>query len=375
MINRDRAVAKFMEMVQIDSVSLNERGMADYLTKHFSELGYEVFEDIKPKDAVEGATAGNIVVRIPGRGSKANDDIIILESHMDTVEPGNGVKPSITADGKYVVSDGTTILGADDKAGIAQILEVVAVLAENDMDHAPLELVFAISEEIGLLGAFNVDTTKVHGKIAYVLDGGGGPGSAIIGGPDYYDVWGKITGKASHAGSAPDKGISSIQVMSDAISNMNLLKIDEDTTTNIGRVICNYPTNVVPEVTTFELEVRSLVPEKAEAQVQHVIDAIQTAADKYGAKAEIEYKKSLSAYHHTEDNKVLKLFKDMCEKHGLDYRTQVMRGGTDVSGLAENGIDAIALAAGGEYAHELRERLIIDEFIANTQQVLWLVTD
>lgn len=375
MINKDRAVAKFMEMVQIDSVSLNERGMADYLIKHFTDLGYEVFEDMKAKDAVEGATAGNVVVRIAGKGSKANADIIILEAHMDTVEPGNGVKPSISEDGKYVVSDGTTILGADDKAGIAQILEVVEVLREQDLDHAPLELLFAISEEIGLLGAFNVDTTKVHGKIAYVLDAGGGPGAAIIGGPDYYDVWGKITGKAAHAGGAPDQGISSIQVMSEAISNMKLLKIDEDTTTNIGRVICDYPTNVVPEVTTFELEVRSLVPEKAEAQLKHVIDTIQAAADKYGAKAEIEYKKSLPAYHHSEDNKVLKLFKEMCERHGLDYRTQVIRGGTDVSGLAANGIDAIALAAGGEYAHELRERLIIDDFIANTQQVLWLVTD
>ena len=155
---------------------------------------------------------------------------------------------------KYVVSDGTTILGADDKAGIAQILEVEAVLRENKLDHAPLELLFTIAEEVGILGAFNVDTDILKGKIAYVLDGGGGPGVALIGGPDFFDIKGTIKGKAAHAGVSPEQGISSIQVMADAISHMRLLKVDEDTTTNIGRVICNYPTNVVPEITSFEME-------------------------------------------------------------------------------------------------------------------------
>lgn len=375
MINKERAISKFMEIVQIDSVSLNERKVADYLIKHFNDLGYEVIEDLKSKDAVNDSTAGNVIVRIPGMGNKSTEDTIILEAHMDTVEPGNGVKPSISDDGKYVVSDGTTILGADDKAGIAQILEVEAILRENKIDHPPLEFLFTISEEIGLLGAFNVDSSLLKGKIAYVLDGGGGPGTAIMGGPDYYDVWGSITGKASHAGVSPHLGISSIQVMADAISKMKLLKIDEDTTTNIGRVICDYPTNVVPEVTTFELEVRSLVPEKATQQLNHVIDTLQASADKYGAKLNIEYRKSLSAYRHSDDNKVLKHFKDMCKRHNIEYNGLIVRGGTDVSGLMENGIDAIALAAGGEYAHELRERLIIEEFIKNTQQVLWLVTE
>ncbi|QIK69426.1 M20/M25/M40 family metallo-hydrolase [Erysipelothrix sp. HDW6C] len=375
MINKDRAIAKFMELVQIDSVSLNERGVADNLTAYFEALGYEVFEDQKSRAAAPQANAGNIIVKIPGVGTKAQDDIIILEAHMDTVEPGNGVKPSITEDGLYVVSDGTTILGADDKAGIAQILEVEAVLRENNLDHPPLELVFAISEEIGLLGAFNLDTGIVKGKMGFVLDGGGGPGTAIIGGPDYYDIVGKIIGKASHAGVAPDQGISSIQVMADAISNMKLLKVDEDTTTNIGRVICDYPTNVVPEVTRFEMEIRSLVPEKAQKQLKHVQDTLQASADKFGARLEFEVSQSLHAYHHDDSTPVIQRYKAMCERHGLEYEGIVMRGGTDVSGLTFNGIDAICLAAGGEYAHELRERLIIDEFLANIQQVLWLVTE
>lgn len=375
MIQKERALNQFMELVKIDSVSLNEHDVALYLTEHFTQLGYEVIEDKKSAAAVPKSNSGNIVVRIPGVGSMANNPIIILEAHMDTVEPGNGVKPSISADGKYVVSDGTTILGADDKAGIAQILEVEAILRENKLDHAPLELLFTISEEIGILGAFNVDTDIVKGKMAYVLDGGDGPGTAIIGGPDFYDIDGRIIGRASHAGVAPEKGISSIQVMGEAIANMNLLKIDEDTTTNIGRIICDYPTNVVPEVTTFELEVRSLSNEKGKAQCDHVIGALQAAADKYGATLEVNIAQSLHAYHLSDENSVIQHYKAMCARHNIEYKGYVVRGGTDVSGLTYCGIEAICIAAGGEFAHELRERLIIDEFLANIQQVLWLVTE
>lgn len=375
MVNKERAISKFLELVQIDSVSYNERGMADYLIHYFTDLGYEVFEDKGSNEKVPLANAGNVIVKLPGKGTLAHQETLILEAHMDTVEPGNGVKPSITADGKYVVSDGSTILGADDKAGIAQILEVEAVLRENNLDHPPLEFLFTIGEEVGILGAFAVDTDLLQGKIAFVLDGGGGPGTAIIGGPDYYDITGKIIGKAAHAGMSPDTGISSIQVMSEAISNMTLLKIDENTTTNIGKVICNYPTNVVPEVTTFAMEVRSLDRESGKRQLNHIIEELEKAVVKFGATLEYDVNQSLFAYHHTDDNPVIKRFKAMCARHDLDYQGIVMRGGTDVSGLTFNGIDAIVLAAGGENGHELQERLIIDEFLQNIQQVIWLVTE
>lgn len=372
MINRERAVQTFMELVQIDSVSLNERKMADYLLAYFSDLGYEAYEDLKSKAAVEGATAGNVIVKIPGT---QDGPTIMLCAHMDTVEPGNGVKPSITADGKFVVSDGTTILGADDKAGIAQIIEVVHVLREQKLDYPPLELIFPICEEIGLYGAANLDMTGLKGKMVFVLDGGPGPGDAIIGGPDYYDVIGKVIGKASHAGGSPEKGISSIQVVSHAIANMNLLKIDEDTTTNVGYVICDYPLNVVPEVTTFGIEVRSLDSAKGKKQLDHVLKCFDDAAAKFGAKVEIDVKQSLFAYKLKDDNPVLKKFKEVCAKHSIPVTATISRGGTDLSALAGHGLEGIVIAAGGEFAHELQERLDIDNFVACIQQVIYLVTE
>lgn len=375
MLDKERAIHRFMELVQIDSVSLNELGVATYLRKYFENLGYKVYEDEVSQKAVPKANTGNIVVKVPGRGAKANEETIMLQAHMDTVEPGEGVKPSLSEDGNYIVSDGTTILGADDKAGIAQIMEVEAVLRTEELDHPPLEFLFTISEEIGLLGSFNLDKDLVDAKIAYVLDGDGGPGAAIIGGPDYYDITGSIKGRAAHPGVAPETGISSIQVLSHAIAKMKLLKVDEDTTSNIGRVLCDYPTNVVPEITRFEMEVRSLDEKKALKQIDHIKETLETTCEAFGADLEVNVSKSLSAYKHSEDNKVLKLFKDMCERHDLDYRPMVIRGGTDVSGLMKNGIDAICLATGGEFAHELKERLDIEEFMDNIQQLIWLITD
>ena len=372
MVNRERAIAKFMELVQIDSVSYNEREVADYLLAHFTALGYEAYEDTTPLAHVPKATCGNVIVKVPGT---KQGPTIIFEAHMDTVEPGNGVKPSITADGAYVVSDGTTILGADDKAGIAQMLELERVLVETGTAHYPLEFIFTICEEVGSYGAEHLDMSRIDGRIAYVLDAGAQRGDAIIGGPDYYDVYGTITGKAAHAGGAPDKGISSIQVMSHAIANMKLLKIDEDTTTNVGSVICDYPLNVVPEVTTFGIEVRSLVPAKGEAQLAHVVDTIQAAADKFGATVTFSITKSLEAYHMDDNTAVMQHYRKACEKHGVVVNPTVIRGGTDVSALAKNGIEAIAISAGGQYAHELRERLIIDKFIENVEQIYWLATE
>jgi len=212
------------------------------------------------------------------------------------------------------------------------------VLRENDLSHPPLEFLFTICEEVGILGAFAVDTELLAGKVAFVLDGKGGPGTAIIGGPDYYDVFGKIIGKAAHAGIAPDSGISSIQVMAEAISNMNFLKIDENTTTTIGKVICDYPTNVVPEITTFAMEIRSLNHESGKKQLDHVIETLKKAADKFDAKLEYEVNQSLYAYYHEDDNRVIKRFKEMCKRHNLNYQGLVMRGGTDVSGLTFKGI-------------------------------------
>lgn len=371
MVNKERLVQKFMEMVQIDSVSLNERKMVDYLVKHFKGKGYEVVEDMTPMGKVEGATAGNIVVKIPGNPAK---ETLVVCSHTDTVEPGNGVKPQMSEDGQYITSDGTTILGADDKAGLAQILEMVELLEENDIDHPPLEIFMPICEEVGLLGAQHFDSRLLDGKKIVVLDGGAVPGDVIVGAPSYYKVFGKVVGKASHAGGRPEAGISSIQVVAKAIAKMNMLRVDEETTTNVGKVICDYPLNVVPEVTTFALEVRSLNDEKAQKQVEHVLECFQSEADSHGATFTYTVEQMLMAYEMEDDHPMLQKYQAVCEKMGVAYHPFKSGGGSDLNALQRyHGMEGIVIATAGENAHTLQERVHVDNFVACTEQLMAIV--
>jgi len=374
MINQERAIAQFMALVQIDSVSTHERAFADYLSAHFTGLGYEVIEDEKSKAAVEGATAGNIIVKVPGQGTLTDEPAILLSAHMDTVEPGENIKPHITPDGLRVVSDGTTILGADDKGGVAQILELIHVLREDNLDHPPLELIFPICEEVRLLGSRFVDSSLLEAKTVYVLDGGPDVGDVLVGSATIYDVRGKITGKAAHAGVEPDKGISSIQVLAQAITQMKLLKVDEDTSSNIGFVKTDYPLNVVPEITTFGFEVRSLSDEKANKQLQSMVDALETATSNAGATLDLDINKVLTAYRLSDDNQVLQHYHKVCAANGIEVRETVSRGGTDLSSYMSHGLEGIVIATGGEGPHTLEEYLDIPIFMRSLDLLVKLIT-
>jgi len=374
MVNEQRAIEQFMELVRISSVSTHERAVADYISAYFRKLGYEVIEDMKSKAAVANASAGNIIVKIPGQGNLANEPAILLSAHMDTVEPGENIKPQLSADRLRVVSDGTTILGADDKGGIAQIIELTHILREQELAHPPLELVFQICEEVGLLGSLFIDTSLITAKQLYVLDGGIEVGVVVIGSPTMYDVSGKITGKAAHAGVEPDKGISSIQVLAKAIAEMKLLKIDEETTSNIGFVKTDYPLNVVPEVTTFGFEARSLDDAKAKVQLQSMVDALERATKEAGATLELNIEQVLTAHKLSPDNPVLQHYHKVCAANGITVEERMSRGGTDLSSYMSHGLDGIAITSGGRKGHTLEEYLDIPTFIAAIALVAQLVS-
>ncbi|MGL5042514.1 MAG: M20/M25/M40 family metallo-hydrolase [Culicoidibacterales bacterium] len=374
MINKQRALKMFIELVKIDSVSKNERAIADFLLDYFGKKGYEAIEDFKSKSSIEGATAGNIIVKIPGNGLKKDDQPIMLCAHMDTVEPGNGVKPRFSEDGKFIITDGTTILGADDKGGIAQIIEVVEVLEQTKEAHPPLELLFPVCEEIRLLGSRGLDKSLVSAKVAYVLDGGPNTGDVLVGGPTAYDVFCTIKGKAAHAGVEPELGISTIQVLGHAIANMKLLKVDEDTSSNIGFVKTDYPLNVVPEITTLGFEVRSLKAQKADQQLEHLKKCLMDAANKFGASVKFDVTKVLTAYQTDANNPVLKRYYEICAQNNIEVVETISRGGTDLSSLIGHGIEGIVIATGGDNLHSVEERLNIEIFLTSLDLLLKLIT-
>src|ERR671939_1848771 len=210
MINQERIKNLLLEFVQIDSHSRKERDVAERIKQYCEELGAQVEID----DAGEkvGGNSGNVIARF--KGTIPNAPPIMMSAHMDTVVPGEGVKPII--DGDIIRTDGTTVLGGDDKSGVAVIIETIRSLQEQNIPHAPIDAVFSICEEVGLLGAKHLDMSKVRAKYGIVFDSDD-PGFLFTKGPsaDHFEI--KIYGLESHAGVAPELGISAIRVAAEAI--------------------------------------------------------------------------------------------------------------------------------------------------------------
>src|SRR5690606_245133 len=281
MINEERILNEFLELVQIDSETKHEAEIAKVLKEKFSSLGVEVFED--DTTAETGHGAGNLICTL--KANKEGVDPIYFTSHMDTVVPGNGVKPSIK-DG-YIVTDGTTILGADDKAGLAAMLEALKVIKEQNIEHGDIQFIITVGEESGLVGAKALDSSLIHAKYGFALDSDEQVGNIIVAAPTQAKISAVIHGKTAHAGVAPEKGISAITIAAKAVAKMPLGRIDEETTANIGRFEGGQATNIVADKAYILAEARSLVPEKMEDQVEKMKSAFEETAKSMGGSADV----------------------------------------------------------------------------------------
>src|SRR5581483_3173936 len=227
MIDSRRMTEHFLKLVRIDSLSKKERAVALALREELEALGAQVEFD-QAGEAV-GGDVGNLIARLPG--TDAARPPMLLSAHMDTVVPGEGIRPVV--EGDRIRSDGTTILGGDDKSGIAIIMEVLRTLKDQNIPHGEIEVVFTICEEFGLVGAKNLDISKLKSKQGLVLDCDN-VGFLFTRSPSSDRLEFKVHGLEAHAGVCPEQGISAIQIASEAISRMKLGRIDFETTANIG---------------------------------------------------------------------------------------------------------------------------------------------
>lgn len=368
MINKERLIKTFMEYVQISSESLNESEMVNRLLNDFKALGIEASTD-NAGQAI-GSNGNNIYCYIPGALDK---EILLFSSHMDTVKPGIGIEP-IVEDG-YVKSKGNTILGGDNKAGVTAVIEALRSIKENNIPHRPMEVVFTICEESGLLGAKNLDYSKIKSKKAIVLDTGGNVGKIAIQAPSQANITAKIIGKPAHAGNSPEQGISAIMVGAEAVTNMKLLRIDEETTANIGTFKADGATNIVSPEVLFEAEARSLNQDKLDKQVDHMVKCLLDTAEKYGAKLEYHVDVNYQAFKVDEDNELIIEVEKACKKLGHQVSKVAVGGGSDANVFNNNGIDAINIGNGTELVHTTDERLNIGEFEKLTDLVYELMTN
>lgn len=366
MINEKRIVDAFIKYVQIDSPTKSELEFSLFIKKELEALGYDVVIDGAGEKC--GSNTGNVIAKLKGTVDK---EAILFSCHMDTVSPSIGIKPVIK-DGT-IYADGTTILGGDDKAGIAAVLEASKVIKENNLDHGPIEIVFSIYEEGGLHGAKNLDYTQFESKKAIVLDSGGDPGQIIIQGPaqDKIDV--KLIGKPAHAGVAPEEGISAIMVASDAISNMKLLRIDEETTANIGAIEGGGATNIVTPEVTVRAEARSLSDEKLDKQSQHMVDCFEKSAEKFGAEIEAKVERMYGAFKIDASDDIVKLVEKACASIDIKAFTDSTGGGSDTNILNVSGIKAVNLGIGERKPHTLEEHLHIVDLVNSARLVLAII--
>ena len=339
----------FCDMVQIDSESGEEERFLSYLEELFTrELQAECIRD----------SYGNLIARVPAKGSDKAEPIL-LGAHADTVKPGKGIKP-VVEDG-VIRSAGDTILGADDKAGIAEVFEAVHT-AER---HPPVEIVITREEEIGLFGSKNLDTSLVDAKMGFILDSDV-LDTVIIGGPTHISLDIEITGKSAHAGVDPEKGISAIRVAAEAITRLPEGRIDEETTANVGTIHGGLIRNGVPDRVTIQAECRSLNDEKAKQQAERMRRAFEEAATAAGAKANIDVILEYSAFQLSEDEPVVAIAKQAIAAVGLEPKAQVITGGTDALVLCGKGITSVVLGDGGRAEHTLEENIAIADMVKAT---------
>ena len=364
-LNQQRLIDTFLELVQIDSESFHEKKIHNFLVSRLKELGCRVYVD-KAGSAYNTDAPGNIIAFLPGT---AKSKPVVLCSHMDTVVPGKGVKPVVKKD--CITSDGTTILGADDKAGLAIILEVLRTLKEQtQVPYPPVEAVFTLTEETGMQGAKNLDYKKIKGREGLILDNEEVT-ELLVQGPavNTIEVW--IKGLAAHAGVCPEKGISALEVAAYALSQMKLGRVDKETVANFGVVQGGKVTNVVMDEVYLKGEARSLSDAKLAKQTAHMKACFEKAVKHFTKKIDgkvhkpqvkfVPFKR-YPAVNVPRNNEMVKDILSAAKKLGVRVRAAASGGGCDANVLSGFGFTLPNLGVGCRNCHTLKEELILKEF-------------
>ncbi|MCM3389265.1 M20/M25/M40 family metallo-hydrolase [Ureibacillus chungkukjangi] len=350
-----RLVNEFLELVQIDSETKHEEIIAPILVKKLEEMGFDVFQD--DAHTRNGHGAGNIIATLNG---SLDVEPIYFTVHMDTVVPGIGIKPEIREDG-YIYSDGTTILGADDKAGMAALFEMARRLKEQEIEHGTIQFIITAGEESGLVGAKELDPSLIQAKLGFAVDSDGKVGGIVTAAPFQVKLETKIFGKTAHAGVAPEKGISAITLAAKAVAKMNLGRIDEETTANIGRFEGGKATNIVCDEVYILAEARSINKDKLDAQVNHMKETFETVAEGLGGRAEVDVKLMYPGFSVTESDRVVQIAMQAVETIGRKPQLGISGGGSDANVIAGFGIPTVNLSVGYEEIHTTNERMPIEE--------------
>jgi tripeptide aminopeptidase len=371
-VNHERLKALFLELVRIDSLSRHEQAVALRLQREV-ELAGAICRFDNAGEKVRGNT-GNLIAKIPGNVAGAPP--FLLAAHMDTVAPGEGVKPIV--EGEIVRTDGSTVLGGDDKSGCAVICEVLHRVRESGMPHGPIEAVFTICEEIGLQGARNLDLALISAKEGLVYDSDA-PGYLVVRAPSAVSISFTVKGLEAHAGVAPERGLSAIKIAAEAIAAMRLGRIDDETTANLGVIKGGRAGNVVPSEVSVRGEARSRNAAKLQSQTDHMIACFQEAVARasvmvdgarIAASLEHSVHRAYDGMNIADDAPLVKKVIEAARRIGRTIEPQGTGGGCDANILNQRGIVAANVGTGMREIHTTREWLDVRDMSAAAELTL-----
>lgn len=356
-VNAERLQDLFLELAKINAPSKKEKLVADYLKKALPELGFTIEFDEANKNF--GGEVGNLIAW--REGTDPSIPSLFFSTHMDTVLPTEGLKPVIK-DG-VIFSDGTTILGADDRAALAAYLEAVRAIIESGVPHGPIEFILTVNEQPGLVGATYMDYSKAKSKTGYIFDSSGDVGQIILKGPYSSRIWMEVEGNAAHIALNAEEGNSAILIAGEGLSNMSLGTIDEETLANIGIINGGNLTSIIPGSVTVAGEVRSFSKEKLDQQLKHMEEVMQQAAEKNGGKVNVRLEKKYSGFDIPKGDMLVKTAETAAQIINVKpYLTETL-GGADTNVLNENGLICLTLGLGFQNIHSFRECISIENLI------------
>jgi tripeptide aminopeptidase len=368
-MNRERLRDEFLELVRISSVSRREGNVAKRLTTILEGMGATVEVD----DAGDkiGSDTGNLVARFPGTAPDVAP--FLLCGHMDTVPPADNVRPVV--DGDVIRTDGTTVLGGDDKSGIVAILEAVRLLRERRIPHGPVDVLFTICEELGLIGAKHFDVGRLRARTGLVLDCDG-VHELITRAPAANRMQFTVHGLEAHAGLAPEQGISAVQVAAEAIAAMRLGRVDVATTANVGRIEGGLASNIIPNRVVLRAETRSLTLEALEAQTRHMLECFERAASRRSvtvagktttARVEARVERDYEPLSVPDNTRIVRLVRGAAERLRKPFKTRSTGAASDANVFSGRGVEVANLGCGMRQIHTVNEWVDVNDMVATTE--------
>jgi tripeptide aminopeptidase len=375
LINPERLKNLLIELIKIDSLSRKEYDVAMRLKREMEDLGAQVSID----DAGEkvGGNVGNLIAHFTGTAPEATP--ILLSAHMDTVVPGEGIVPIL--DGDILRTDGRTVLGGDDKSGVAIICEVLRVIEENGFACSDVDVVFTICEEAGLIGAKCLDVNRLRARTGLVLDSDS-VGFLFTKAPAANRMEFRIHGLEAHAGVCPEKGVNAIKVAADGIAQMSLGRIDHETTANIGVIEGGMAVNIVPNSVILKGEARSHSQEKLERQTEHMLRCLQDAAARhtlelagaqFTASVDAKIERDYDRMDVSDGAPIVQLVRAAAKNLRVDIKTLATGGGCDANVLNQKGLEVANLSTGMREIHTVKEWLDLKDLNLSAQMVLEVV--